>query len=82
VLEPLELDLFPNPASDGVTIILSRPADNVTYDIYDSQGRSVLHGRMQGGRLDVPTTSIPSGLYNICLIREHEMLVRPFVVEH
>lgn len=82
VLEPLELDLYPNPASDGVTVTVSGPVDQVTYDIYDSNGRSVLHGKMHGGRFDISTTAVPSGYYNLCLVRGQEMLVRSFVVEH
>lgn len=82
VLEVMDLKLAPNPASDGVTIILSQPVDIANYDVYDAHGRSVFHGKMHGNHLDIPTTSIPSGLYNFCLVRRQEMLVRPFVVEH
>ena len=82
VLESIELDLFPNPASDGLTVTLSGPVDQVTYDVYDTQGRSVFHGKMHGGRLDITTSAIPSGLYNFCLAHGQEMLVRSFVVEH
>ncbi|HMN06793.1 MAG TPA: T9SS type A sorting domain-containing protein [Flavobacteriales bacterium] len=82
VLEPMELDLFPNPSSDVVTIALTGLVDHATYDVYDAQGQRVLHGTMQGNRLDIATTGIPSGLYHFCLTRGREMLVRPFVVKH
>lgn len=82
VLKAIELDLFPNPTTDGITVTLSQPVDQVAYDVYDAQGRSVLHGKMHGGRLDISTTAIPSGYYNFCLVRGQEMLVRSFVVEH
>ncbi len=82
VLELIELDLFPNPSSDGITITLSEAVDHASYDVYDAKGRSILHGNMQGSRLDIPTNDLAAGLYNICLAHGQEMIVRSFVVEH
>lgn len=80
-LEAIDLHLFPNPAGDHVTITLSGAVDLATYDVYDAQGRSVLTGRLQGDRTDIDLGGAPAGLYNFCLVRGREMLVRPFVVE-
>ncbi len=64
VLEHLELGLYPNPSSDGITITLSEAVGNVGYSVYDAKGRSMLHGIVQGSRLDINTSDFAAGLYN------------------
>ncbi|MBS1581430.1 MAG: T9SS type A sorting domain-containing protein [Bacteroidetes bacterium] len=81
VLEPLALQLFPNPATDRITIALTTAIDQATYDLYDGQGRRVRNGAFTGDRLELDLGGIPAGLYNFCLVRGDEMLVRSLVVE-
>lgn len=80
-LEELTLQLAPNPTSDQLTVHLSASIDQCTFDVYDAQGRSAMHGTLQGDTKVIDVSALRPGLYNFCLVRGAEMMVRGFIVE-
>ncbi|MBX2979742.1 MAG: T9SS type A sorting domain-containing protein [Flavobacteriales bacterium] len=77
----MALGVYPNPASDELTIVLSDRVENAHYTIQDLQGRIVQQGLFQGERITVSVRGLAPGPYLVRLSCENEMLIRQFVVE-
>lgn len=81
MLAEMALGLYPNPASDELTIALSHPVDNAHFSIHDLHGRVVQQGLFQGERMTVAITGLAPGPYHMRLMRKDEMFVKQFIVE-
>jgi hypothetical protein len=77
----MALGVYPNPATDELTIVLSDPVENARFTIQDLQGRIVQQGLFQGERTTVTVKGLAPGPYLVRLHREDEMFVKQFVVE-
>jgi hypothetical protein len=80
-LEDLTLQVFPNPASDRLTVSLSAPIEGGRYEVHDVQGRMLSNGPFNGERMQLPLGELPAGLYTLRVIRQEELLMRSFMVE-
>jgi len=79
-LREAAIALFPNPASDQLTVQFSGIASGeVSLRILDQMGRSVLTRRMTGTELTLDVQHLPAGLYFVRLSMEDGVTVRPFV---
>ena len=70
--------LFPNPVRDH--IMLGDDGVGGQWEVFDMLGRSMLHGRMQGGGVRIPTESWPQGQYVLVVKREAQVVQRRFNV--
>ncbi|MCB0816604.1 MAG: T9SS type A sorting domain-containing protein, partial [Flavobacteriales bacterium] len=58
------LRLFPNPADEGVDVVLDRPAEHGSrLQLFSSQGRLVLEVPARGQRIRVGTSQLANGIY-------------------
>jgi hypothetical protein len=56
--------IFPNPASDYLTIQLNRYAQNLTLDLFNSSGKLVREEKISSAqKIDWDVTTIPIGSY-------------------
>lgn len=71
--------IYPNPFTDGVTVALSVPGEEVEWKMYDVSGRLVLYGSATGDTgLLIETGSLKTGVYHVeirdtrgrCIARE------------
>lgn len=81
----LSADLFPNPATEQLNVIVDAAAAGMTeYAVVDLLGRTVLAGQFQveAGRNTLPLTvsNIDNGVYFIRLVQNGEEVVNPFTV--
>ncbi len=59
--------LYPNPASELVTIDLGATLGNVSYTVTDLTGRAVLNGNLNNTRTGIQVDGLNAGLYTVTL---------------
>ena len=77
---PLDIRIYPNPATDKITVEASRPGI-IDIEIYDNLGQLVVSEKKQGVKLSFDVSSLSRGMYYIKVVTEDgcmiETLVRP-----
>ena len=59
------LELYPNPASSILNVVVNSEYLNSTYSIFDNTGRVVLTGKLQSEVTSIQLGDLPSGVYTI-----------------
>ncbi|MEZ4826504.1 MAG: T9SS type A sorting domain-containing protein [Bacteroidia bacterium] len=77
----LGIHIYPNPASDQVTIELDK-AGEVSAELYDLNGKAILSASGRGDRLSLETAEIPAGLYILTVNSGSRRMVRKLQVIH
>ena len=75
--------VFPNPATGSVFVVNKGADANVTMQLFDAAGRSVLHQRAQaasGGTIEVALTDVAPGLYSLRLTTREGSAVQRLMV--
>jgi hypothetical protein len=62
-LSEAQLQLFPNPAHDQVSILLGAHVGTVQVQVIDLQGRQIGQYQFTGQRMDIDVSSWASGVY-------------------
>lgn len=80
-LDPVSLNLYPNPATDLVDLsIKGTSADNFTLELYNSEGMRLLIQQPWDGRaLDV--SKYPNGIYVLTLRRDREIYSQKLIIQ-
>jgi hypothetical protein len=65
--ESIELQVFPNPAQDLVSIRSSSAGVGNTYCILDCYGRNVLEGKLTSQDYIIDVQTLANGLYHLQL---------------
>lgn len=68
-----EAVIFPNPTED-VLNIRTRQFENVTYTLYDAQGKLVLQNRLSAEQTLIPVSQLAPGNYSLTLNNETQNL--------
>lgn len=79
-----DFTLYPNPASDQLTITLNKPGEFVSMTVYSSSGQKVLDQQIGASEyfLQLNRNNLASGLYMIALFsREGKVSARSFIWE-
>jgi len=64
-----DINIYPNPAEDILTIDLEFTGENTTYEIFDCIGKSVLlQGEIRSNSNTINISQLPSGLYLISIV--------------
>jgi PKD repeat protein len=64
----LQTKIFPNPANEKITIILNKPANNISIEVYDMYGKLLIaEANKSGKQFDLNTSAFASGAYCIKL---------------
>jgi hypothetical protein len=66
-LNEAQLQLFPNPAHDQVSILLGTHVGTVQVQVIDLQGRQIEQYQFTGQRLDIDVSNWSSGVYQFVL---------------
>jgi len=74
-ISPKPLGLFPNPATDKLTVKISATGADKTATLYDANGRQVLHHRIRAGaaKLELSVANLATGLYQLS-VTDGEMI--------
>jgi len=80
-----ELNIFPIPTSDNLTVSLnlSQMSSTVTYTILDGLARFVdkeTHNNVQSEQFNIPTSNLPAGTYFLIVNANGKAMSRKFVV--
>jgi hypothetical protein len=74
------VSIYPNPASDLVTISNSQNVQNATISIINSNGKTVMSSANRSGRkLNVNISSLPPGSYFVQLLNNGKVSTLKFV---
>lgn len=71
------LKVYPNPATDEITIISPQSLQNTGYTIYDMTGRTILKGALSGTTLFVDVSALQSATY---IMKLDVKSINPFVI--
>ena len=64
IFQPEIIDVYPNPATDFITLHIDQPSTDIYYSIYTVDGRLAAQGNISSGtNLEVNTQSLPTGIY-------------------
>lgn len=78
-LESNTILLFPNPAENQITLIMSDSSLGNNYIITDLSGKSILKGIIESGQSTIELEKLASGSYFITVKNGHQELIRrPF----
>lgn len=69
--------VYPNPATDEITIVLPQPLQNTEYTVYDMTGRVILNGIFNGTSTSVDISVLQAATYTIKIDSKS---IKPFVV--
>ena len=75
-----QITIYPNPASDRVTLELYGTQGTATVELLDASGRSCGKWIMTGGRLAIDTNHFSSGVYMIRVVSRQGTFVRKLIV--
>lgn len=68
----VEVSLYPNPATDGVTLESSNTGTPLHYSLYDAQGRRLQEGIHNGGAQRIDLTGYATGTYMLRVASDNE----------
>ena len=68
-----EATIFPNPTSEVLNIRTST-FENVTYSLYDAQGKLVLQDKLSSEQTKIPVSNLATGSYSLILNNETQNL--------
>ena len=68
-----EATIFPNPTSEVLNIRTST-FENVTYSLYDAQGKLVLQDKLSAEQTKIPVSNLATGSYSLILNNETQNL--------
>jgi len=75
----ISLAVFPNPALDNLTLMLSDHENNkLTYQLYDMQGRLIISEHIIAKQTQINTASLLTATYFIYLFNEENKKVKSF----
>jgi hypothetical protein len=79
---PRSITLFPNPATDRVTLALDAPpAPGTTYVLVDALGRTARQGPITDDRTELPLDGLRAGYYHVRLEAPGDVRALPLIVE-
>ena len=78
--EALGLRLYPNPASDAVTLG-SQSHSAGRYTVFDLMGKAVMQANTRGTRTEISVGHLPKGMYLIRYEAEGEAAVKKLVID-
>lgn len=77
----IDVSVYPNPASDVVSIELETRGDHL-YEISDLSGRTLVNGVLDNGRATHDVSGLSGGLYSVRVLREGQTVaVRKLVIQ-
>lgn len=73
------LNIYPNPASDFITVSVHAP---LLLTITDMSGKQVFSKTLHAGLFKLPVSSLPNGQYIITANDNKQLLTHPFTIQH
>jgi hypothetical protein len=74
VIKATGISLYPNPASDELTIEVIESFIGKTYQIYSSSGELVKKGKLDSIKNQIALTKLPTGIYSLKVLGLQESI--------
>jgi hypothetical protein len=68
--------VYPNPASDKITVKGNTAFTTSIYSINDQLGRIVLNGKLNGESTSIDISELPSGIYFLKIVEEKQLTIK------
>ncbi len=81
LLDGINLQLQPNPATDRLTVAVDAPLDAAAIEVRDMQGRVVITTSLNGTRTELDVRGLVAGPYLLHLMVGGELLLKQFLVQ-
>ena len=78
----LDFTIYPNPASEWITVKLNFSFTQVKYSVFHSSGKLMMSGFLSGNSERINTNEIPQGFYYVQIIVDQQVIIKPFVTIH
>jgi hypothetical protein len=75
-----DVDIYPNPATDKVTVVLNSGNTFVSYQVLDMLGQMVKNGGGQNSSFDISLAGLGSGLYIVTIGSGNQQVQKKIVV--
>ncbi len=77
-----DLKMYPNPASDKITLQFGETLENVAIAVYDLQGKMIVNTNvsLQGGATVFDVSKIQPGMYFVKIVSGNQSAVRKLIV--
>lgn len=75
------ISLFPNPATDKITISLPENTSSFSYKLYDMQGRLQFAGKTSNTQTELNVATLPRGLYVLKIITNKQSVAKKIVLQ-
>ena len=75
----LQMNLYPNPASNNITISFPENTAETTLELFDINGRLLNSFQLTAGSESIDLTTFDDGLYFVRAISSDGTLVSPFI---
>ena len=75
-----EIIIYPNPASEKISVILNSSIENSSYSILDITGRSVMSGNLLGQNSEINTMELSKGTYILRIKNSKTTLTKKFLI--
>ena len=66
------ISAFPNPTNSHINIKVDGEIENLTFTVYDINGRVVMHGRVESNPTQVSFHQQSSGIYFIRMLKDNQ----------
>lgn len=76
-----EATIFPNPTEDVLNIRTSE-FDNVTYSLFDGNGKLVMQDRLTAEQTPIEVSNLAPGYYTLTLINQNQKLKSFKLIKH
>jgi Secretion system C-terminal sorting domain len=78
----LNISIYPNPASNYISIVFPNEVSNVTFSIYDAAGRIVFEkSNMSGNQFNIDTYELTNGIYFLGAVYNERVYRSKIIVE-
>lgn len=76
----VEVSLYPNPTTEGVTLESADAETPLRYTLYDTQGRCLQQGTYRGGAQYIDLTGYATGTYMMRVVSDNEKQVNIYKI--
>lgn len=79
--KPSTLSIYPNPATDLATVVVSNGFDRGSLELFDVSGRAIMTLPIRGSTVALPIGDLSSGSYHLRVFDHDQMITGRFIKE-
>jgi hypothetical protein len=76
-----QISIYPNPATNNITLNVSAELVGGNYKIYDALGREVMNGKLSSTSSIIDVDSLARGSYRIAFVNANAAVSKALILE-